>query len=151
MSLKDTITADMKSALLGGRRFEGDVLRNIRAAILDAEVAAGKRETGLSDDEIVAVLLREAKKRKESIAIYAENGRTDLAEAEQAELHVIQPYLPQMLTEQEVASLVDEVLQTISVQGPQDMGKVIGAVKQKAGAQADGALVAKVVKRRLMQ
>lgn len=151
MSLKDTITADMKSALLGGRRFEGDVLRNIRAAILDAEVAAGKRETGLSDDEIVAVLLREAKKRKESIAIYAENGRTDLAEAEQAELHVIQPYLPQMLTEQEVASLVDEVLQTISVQGPQDMGKVIGAVKQKAGAQADGALVAKVVKQRLMQ
>ena len=151
MSLKDTITADMKSALLGGRRFEGDVLRNIRAAILDAEVAAGKRETGLSDDEIVAVLLREAKKCKESIAIYTENGRTDLAEAEQAELHVIQPYLPQMLTEQEVASLVDEVLQTISVQGPQDMGKVIGAVKQKAGAQADGALVAKVVKQRLMQ
>lgn len=151
MSLKDTITADMKSALLGGRRFEGDVLRNIRAAILDAEVAAGKRETGLSDDEIVAVLLREAKKRKESIAIYTENGRADLAEAEQAELHVIQPYLPQMLTEQEIASLVDEVLQTISAQGPQDMGKVIGVVKQRAGAQADGALVAKVVKQRLMQ
>ena len=56
-----------------------------------------------------------------------------------------------MLTDQEVASLVDEVLQTIPVQGPQDMGKVIGVVKQKAGAQADGALVAKVVKQRLMQ
>lgn len=149
MALKEQIQNDMKAALLSGSRFEGDTLRNLKAAILNEEVAKGKREEGLDDNDIEQVIVREVKKRRESIALYEQNGRGELADSEKKELEVLEKYLPQQLSEGEVRTLVDEAIATLSADGPQMMGQVIGAVKAKAGNTADGALIAKLVKEQL--
>jgi len=83
----------MKAALLGGNRFEGDVLRNLKAAILNEEVATGKRETGLSDAEIEKIIAREVKKRHESVKLYEANDRAELADEEKKEIFEISPRL----------------------------------------------------------
>lgn len=149
MALKEQLQSDMKAALLGGNRFEADVLRNLKAAILNEEVARNKREEGLSDPEIEQVIAREVKKRRESIALYAQNGRQDLADDEAREVAVLETYLPEQLSDDEIRTLVDEVIAELDVAGPQAMGQVIGAVKTRAGSAADGALVAKIVKEQL--
>ncbi len=149
MALKDAIQEDMKTALLGGNRLVGDTLRNLKAAILDVEVARGKRDEGLSDSEIEEIIAREVKKRKESIAVYEENGRPELAEVEQSELDVLSKYLPDQLDDSELAEIIDVVIADLGADGPQMMGQVIGAVKQKVGLSADGALIAKIVKEKL--
>ncbi len=149
MALKELLQSDMKAALLGGNRFEADVIRNLKAAILNEEVAKNKRDEGLSDAEIEQVVAREVKKRRESIALYAQNGRQDLADDETREVEVLETYLPAQLSEDEIRALVDEVIVELDVQGPQAMGQVIGAVKVKAGSAADGAVVAKIVKEQL--
>ncbi len=149
MALKEQLQSDMKAALLGGNRFEADVLRNLKAAILNEEVARNKRDEGLSDPEIEQVIAREVKKRRESIALYAQNGRQDLADDEAREVTVLETYLPEQLSDDEIRKLVDEVIVELDVQGPQAMGQVIGAVKAKAGSSADGAVVAKIVKEQL--
>lgn len=149
MALKEQLQSDMKAALLGGNRFEADVLRNLKAAILNEEVARNKREEGLSDPEIEQVIAREVKKRRESIALYAQNGRQDLADDEAREVAVLETYLPEQLSDDEIRTLVDEVIAELDVAGPQAMGQVIGAVKTRAGSAADGALVARIVKEQL--
>lgn len=149
MALKEQIQNDMKAALLSGSRFEGDTLRNLKAAILNEEVAKGKREEGLGDDEIEQVIVREVKKRRESIALYEQNGRSELADGEKKELKVLEKYLPQQLSEDEVRALVDEAIATLSADGPGMIGQVIGAVKVKAGNAADGAIIAKLAKEQL--
>lgn len=146
MSLKDTIQNDMKAALLGGNRFAGDTLRNLKAAILNEEVAQGKRDEGLSDEEIEKIIAREVKKRNESIALYEQNGRPELAEDERKEAEVLAAYLPQQMSEDEIRDLAKAVIASMGEAGPSVMGQIIGAVKAKAGNGADGATVAKVVK-----
>jgi len=143
------IQDDMKAALLGGNRFEGDTLRNLKAAILNEEVAQGKRDVGLEDSEVEKIIAREVKKRRESIKLYQENNRPELAEPEQKEIAVLEKYLPQMMNEQETAVLIDEVVAGMGDVTMQQMGQVIGAVKAKAGNAADGALVARLVKEKL--
>lgn len=149
MALKEQLQNDMKAALLGGDRFAGDVIRGLKAAILNEEVAKNKRDEGLSDDEIEQVIAREVKKRRESITLFEQNGRSDLAETEQKELTIIEKYLPAQLSEDEIRTLVDEAIATTGAAGPQVMGQVIGAVKAKAGTAADGALVARIAKEQL--
>ena len=146
MALKDTIQNDMKAALLGGNRFEGDVLRNLKAAILSEEIATGKRDEGLEDDAIEKIIVREVKKRNESIRLYEENGRPELAEDEKKEIAVLSTYLPKQLNEDEVRELAKLVIEEMDNVGPSMMGQVIGGVKAKAGSSADGAMVARVVK-----
>jgi uncharacterized protein len=146
MSLKDTIQNDMKAALLGGDRFVGDTLRNLKAAILNEEVAQNKRDEGLSDEEIEKIIAREVKKRNESITLYEQNARPELAEEERKEAAVLATYLPQQLTEDEIRELAKTVIESMDNVGPSVMGQVIGGVKAKAGNTADGATVAKVVK-----
>lgn len=149
MSLKGTIQNDTKAALLSGDRFVGDTLRNLKAAILDEEVATGKREEGLSDSEIEKIIAREVKKRNESIAVYEKNGREDLADNERKEAEVLVKYLPEQLSEDELSKIIDAKISDLGVSGPQAMGQVIGAVKQQVGTSADGALIAKLVKEKL--
>lgn len=146
MALKDTIQNDMKAALLGGNRFEGDVLRNLKAAILSEEIATGKRDEGLDDDAIEKIIVREVKKRNESIKLYEDNGRPELAEDEKKEIAVLSTYLPKQLSEDEVRELAKLVIEEMDNVGPSMMGQVIGGVKAKAGSSADGAMVARVVK-----
>ena len=143
------IQDDMKAALLGGHRFEGDTLRNLKAAILNEEVAQGKRDEGLDDAEVEKIIAREVKKRRESIKLYEENNRPELAEPEKEEIAVLEKYLPQMMSEADITTLVDSVIAGMGDVSMAQMGQVIGAVKAKAGNAADGALVARIVKEKL--
>ena len=88
MALKERIATEMKAALLGGDRFVGETLRNLKAAVLNEEVATGKREEGLSDEEIEKVVAKEVKKRIESAKIYRDNARPELAEPEEREMAI---------------------------------------------------------------
>lgn len=149
MALKQRITDDIKAALLGGDRFVGETLRNLKAAILNEEVAQNKRDEGLDDTTIEQIIAREVKKRTESVKMYEQGGRADLAENEQNEINVIKAYLPEQLGEDEVKAIVEAAVQQLGANGMSDMGKVIGVVKSKVGNTADGAMVAKLVKEAL--
>lgn len=146
MSLKQTIQDDLKAALLSGDRFAGDTLRTLKAAILNEEVALGKRDPGLSDQEIEKVVAREVKKRGESAALYEQNGRPELAETENREAEVLRKYLPEQLSEEKLREIITNVIAQLGVSGPQAMGQVIGAVKKEVGTSADGATLARIVK-----
>ena len=139
----------MKAALLGGSRFEADVLRDLKAAFLNEEVALGKRDEGLSDEAYEKIIAKEVKKRAESIKLYEENGRPELAENEKNESAVLEKYLPQHMSENEVVSVVTQTIEEMGATGMQSMGLVIKAVKDKVGNTADGATVARIVKDKL--
>lgn len=141
----------MKAALLGGDRFVGEVLRNLKAAILNEEVAQNKRDEGLSNAEIEKVIAREVKKRNESAALYDQNDRPELADNEKKEAEVLSKYLPEQLSEDALRKIVTTKITELGVSGPQAMGQVIGAVKQEVGNAADGAILAKIVKEKLSQ
>lgn len=149
MPLKARINDEMKAALLGGDRFVGETLRNLKAAILDEEVATGQREHGLPDETIEKVIAREVKKRLESAKIYRDNNRPELAEPEEREVEILRQYLPRQLTESEVEAIVQRKITELGVTDARGMGQVIGAVKAEVGNTADGSLIAAVVKNTL--
>jgi uncharacterized protein YqeY len=149
VALKKRIDSDLKAALLGGNRFEGEVLRGLKAAILNEEVAGGKREQGLADEDIEKTIAREVKKRQESVRLYEENNRPELADTERREAAVLERYLPQQLAEAEVLEIVEQTIDEMGATGMQAMGMVIKAVKDKVGNTADGATVARLVKEKL--
>ncbi len=150
-ALAKRISDEMKAALLGGNRFRGDVLRNLKAAILNEEVSLGKREAGLSDVEIEKVLVREVKKRAESAKMYRENNRPELAEPEEKEAAILQEFLPEQLSEDELRMVVEQVMAEIGDVSLQQQGQIIGMVKSKVGNTADGAMIAKIVKEKLTE
>ena len=149
MALKSQIENDVKAALLGGDRFRAEVLRGLKAAILNEEVAKGKRDEGLDDASIEQLIAKEVKKRLDSVQQYTDAARPELAEAEQAEAKVLQEYLPEQLSEDEIKKTIDETVAALGVSGPQAMGQVIGAVKGKLGSSADGGTIARLVKEAL--
>lgn len=149
-TLKQRIEADTKTALLSGDRFGGETLRNLKAAILNEEVAQNKREQGLDDAEIEKVIAREVKKRYESAALYDQNSRDDAAADERREAEILEVYLPEQLSEAELQTVVDAKISQLQAAGdPKKIGQVIGAVKSDVGSKADGAMVAKLVKQSL--
>jgi uncharacterized protein YqeY len=149
MALMQRLQDDTKAALLGGDRFVGDTLRNLKAAILNEEVAQGKRETGLEDAEIEKVIAREVKKRHESATLYEQNDRAESAAEERREAEVLSRYLPEQLGESEVKAVVDAKVAALGATDAKMMGQVIGAVKAELGNTADGAMIAKLVKEAL--
>ena len=152
MSLKETISNDLKAAFLGGNRFISDTLKGLKAVILNQEIALGKREEGLTDAEVEAVVQKEVKKRKESAEIYTQAGRDELAQKELDEMAILEKYLPQQLSEAEIEALfrqiIDESKLTLDAK---NQGMLIGQVKKRVGSAADGAVVARVVARLLNQ
>lgn len=151
MALKDQINNDLKAALLGGDRFAGEVLRGLKATILNEEIAQKKREDGLDDTIIEQVIAREVKKRNESAVIYDGADRPELAKNERAEAKVLVGYLPQQLSESDIIIVVARVVNELGVDNMSAMGQVIGAVKKELGNTADGSIVAKIVKDSLSQ
>lgn len=147
--IKQSIEQDLKAAMLAGDKRLVTVLRTVKGVILDAEIAKGVRETGLPEDEVVALLQKESKKRGEAAALYESGNDAERAANERYEQEVLSNYLPAQLSEAEVAQIVDDVLSELGDVDMQQMGRVIGAVKAKAGPAADGALIAKIVKERL--
>jgi uncharacterized protein YqeY len=149
MALKSQIEFDLKTALLGGDRFRAEVLRGLKAVILDEEVKQGKRDEGLDDDTIEKLIVREVKKRLDSATQYEAASRPELVEAERNESKVIEAYLPEQTSEEDIKKTIDETIATMGVSGPAAMGQVIGAVKGKLGNAADGGTIARLVKEAL--
>lgn len=149
MSLKERLEADLKTALLSGDKALASTLRLLKSAILYVEVAKNKRDTGLNDEEIIEVLAKEAKKRQESADLYIQGGNQERAAAEQQEKKIIEKYLPQQLSSDEIIAIINEVSAELGGINPQTMGRVIGEVKQRAGASADGGEIARLVKEKL--
>ena len=149
MALKEQIQNDMKAALLSGDRFVGDVLRNLKAAILNEEVAQNKRDEGISDADIEKIIAKEVKKRYEAATLYDQNSRDDSADQERREAAVLETYLPEQLSEAEVKTVVDAKIAALGATDMKMMGQVIGAVKSELGNTADGALISKIVKEQL--
>lgn len=147
--LKQQLEQNLKAALLAGDKNKATVLRSLKSVILYAEVAKGVRDTGLGDDEIITLLAKESKKRQESADLYVKGGADDRAAAELAEKQIIDSYLPQQLSDEELNKVIDNVINELEVSGQQAMGQVIAQVKQKTVGQADGARIAKLVKERL--
>jgi uncharacterized protein YqeY len=150
VALKDKINNDLKAALLSGNRFNGEVLRGLKAVILNEEVAQSKRDEGLDDATIEQLIAREVKKRNESANIYEGAGRAELADDERREADVLSIYLPKQMSEDEIKSVVGRIITELGVDNPGAMGQVIGAVKKELGNSADGALIAKLVKEALI-
>lgn len=147
--LEDKIEQDIKAALLAKDAERVSVLRGLKSALLNVKVAEGKRESGLKDDEVQVVLAKEAKKRQESADLYKQGGDESRAQAELTEKAIIEAYLPKPPSEDELAELVDQAITATGATDQKDMGRVIGMVRSKAGAGADGAAIARLTKEKL--
>lgn len=145
----DDITAALKQALLAHDSETATTLRSLKSAVLNAEIASGKREMGLAEEEVIGLLQKEAKKRQEAANIYRDAGDDARADKELSEKKIIDQYLPAQLDEAAVSALVESAVSDLGASSMADMGKVIGAVKAKAGATADGSVIAKLVKEKL--
>ncbi len=150
MTIKQQLDADLKTSMLAKDTERTSVLRGLKSVILYAEVANGSRETGgIEDDAVTTLFAREAKKRQDSADLYIQGGSEDRANKELAEKKIIEQYLPAQMDEAAISELVDTVIAETGATGPQQLGQVIGAVKAKAGAAADGAIIARLVRARL--
>jgi uncharacterized protein YqeY len=146
MTLKERITDDMKSAMRGGEKDRLAVVRLILAAIKQREV--DERIT-LDDAQVLAVLEKMAKQRKESIAQFESGGRADLVAKENAELVIVQSYLPAQLSDAELDAIIAEAIASTGATTVKDMGKVMGIVKAKAAGRADMGAVGARIKQKL--
>jgi len=141
--LKDRIREDMKAAMKGGDKSRLGVIRLIMAAIKQREV---DERIELDNDQVIAVLDKMLKQRRESIKQYRAADRVDLAEIEEAEVLVIQDFLPQALSEQEIDAMVQEAVQQAGAESIKDMGKVMGLLKGKMQGRADMSVVSAKIK-----
>jgi uncharacterized protein YqeY len=145
MGLKETLKSDLTEAIRSSNKVVSGTIRMVLTAITNEEVS-GKEARVLSDEEIITVLSREAKKRREAAEEFAKAGRTDRAADEKAEGEVIAKYLPAQLSEDDIKKLIADAVISTGAAGPADMGKVMGAIKPKIAGKADGALVSSLVK-----
>lgn len=145
MSLKEKIDADIKNAMRNKNKEELTALRSIKSAILLAETEKSAGEE-LSEETEMRLLTKAAKQRKESAEIYDKEGREELAAKERTELAVINRYLPQPLSEEELDKGIGEIVKDLGATGPQDMGKVMGAATKKFAGRAEGKFIAERVK-----
>lgn len=148
MSLKQQIDGDIKKAMLSKNKEELEALRSIKSLILLAETEKGG-SAEISPDTEKKLLMKAAKQRKESAEIFEGQGRKDLADRELLQLEVINRYLPKQLSEEEIASALQEIIQQVGAKGPQDMGKVMGVATRKLAGQADGKVISEQVRKLL--
>ena len=143
MSLKNRLLEDMRSAMKARDSFRKNILSMARAAILQAEK---DQMVELDDEGVIQVLSKEVKLRKEALEEFKKAGRQDLVEKNQKEIEILQEYLPQQLSEEEIEELVRETIEQVGANSMKDMGKVMGAIMPKVRGRADGSLVNKIVK-----
>lgn len=145
MGLKETIDQEIKKAMLAKKKEELLALRAIKSAILLAETEKSAN-TALSEDVEIKLLTKAAKQRKESADLYLKEGRSDLADKELFELEVINRFLPQQLSEEEIRIELLKIMDAVKPAGPQDMGKVMGAATKELAGKADGKTISSIVK-----
>jgi hypothetical protein len=146
LTLKSRINDDVKAAMRAGEARRRDALRLLLAAVKQREVDERKE---LGDADVVAVIERMIKQRRESIAQFEKGGRQDLARNERYESDLLQSYMPQALSDAEIAAAVAEAISAAGARSPADMGKVMGALKGKLAGKADMSRVSALVKSKL--
>lgn len=146
MSLKESIQDDMKSAMKAGEKDRLRVIRMLLAAIKQQEVDQRKE---LDDEAVLAVLTKMVKQRRDSIEQFRKGKRNDLAEIEEAEIVVLEQYLPEQLGDADLDAIIDEAIASTGADSMRDMGKVMGVVKQKTAGRADLGAASQKVKARL--
>ncbi|MED4603903.1 GatB/YqeY domain-containing protein [Paenibacillus validus] len=146
MSLSDRLNEDMKLAMKSQDKFKLSVIRMVRAAIKNIEI--DQRKT-LEEQEVLDVLNREVKQRKDSLQEFEKAGREDLAENLRAEIAILMEYMPQQLSDEEVKAIVQQTIQEVGASSKADMGKVMGALMPKVKGRADGKVVNQFVQQLL--
>ena len=146
MTIKSRINDDLKAAMRGGDARRRDALRLLLAALKQREVDERKE---LADAEVISVIDKMLKQRRDSIAQFEQGGRQDLADAEKFEVGVLEAYMPQAMSEAEIAAAVTAAVAESGAKGPADMGKVMGVLKSKLAGRADMGKVSALVKSRL--
>lgn len=150
MSLKTQIDEDIKNAMRNKEKDELRALRALKSMILLAETEKGAQEALLPETEL-RLLTKAANQRRESLGIYREQGRQDLAEKEEAELQVIERYLPKQLSEEEMRAEIRQIIAQTGAKGPQDMGKVMGNATKTMAGRAEGKAISAMVKSMLSE
>jgi uncharacterized protein YqeY len=146
MAIFEKLTDDMKSAMKAGDKARLSTIRLLRGQIKDAAI---DKRAELSEDEEIAVLMNAAKKRRESIEAYKNAGRQDLVDKELNELHVIQTYLPEQLSQEELVTIIDSAIDRSGAQTIKDLGKVMPVVMAQVKGRADGKLINQLVREKL--
>ncbi|MBK5213420.1 MAG: GatB/YqeY domain-containing protein [Flavobacteriaceae bacterium] len=148
MSLQDKVMDAMKTAMKAKDAQSLEALRSIKSALLLAQTETGSKAE-LSEEEEIKLLQKQVKQRKDSAAIYTEQNRLDLAEPELAQAKVIEQFLPQQLSEEEVSKIVEQIITETGASSMADMGRVMGLASAKLAGKADGKTISTVVKTRL--
>ena len=143
MSLMEQLTADMKEAMKQGEKERLSVIRLVRGAVRQAEIDGKKT---LTDDEVVSVINKEVKMRRDSIEEFERGSRPDLVAKAQAEIAILMPYLPEQLSEDAVKTLAEAAVAEVGAQTAQDMGKVMGVLMPRVQGRANGKLVQEIVR-----
>ena len=143
--LFDTVSADIKTAMLARDKVALEALRGIKKEFIEAKTAKGG-DGNLADDVAVKILQKMVKQRKESAQIYTEQNRPELAENELAEAVVIEKYLPTQMTDVELSSAISAIITQVGAVGPQDMGKVMGVASKQLAGKTEGRLISEKVK-----
>ncbi len=151
MELKKRIQQDLNSGIIGKKELEVLVLRQLLAAVLNKEKekrfkSEEKKEMNLTDEEMIEVISSETKKRKEAIGFYVKGDRPVLAEKEKKELEILEKYLPEQLSEEEVRKLAKEAIEKTGAESIKDMGKVMAELMPEIKGKAEGGLVSKIIK-----
>jgi uncharacterized protein YqeY len=148
MNFQDQLNSKLKAAMREKNKVALESLRAIKSAILLLQTQSGAKETP-DDAEIIKLLQKLVKQRKESASIFREQGRVDLSEPEEAQIEIISQFLPEQLSAVEVEKVIDEVIQFVGATTMKDMGKVMGMANKQLAGKADGKLIAEIVKKRL--
>lgn len=146
MTLKDRLSEDLKLAMKARNARRVSTLRLVMAAIKDREIRPDAPAAGLSDDDIVAVMVKMVKQRDESALVYDSAGRPELAMAEREEITIIREFMPQQMSDEETRSAVRDAITSTGAAGAKDMGKVMGALKQRHAGTIDMARAGALVK-----
>ncbi|MEX0823850.1 MAG: GatB/YqeY domain-containing protein [Balneolaceae bacterium] len=150
MSIKENILNDLKKAMKAQDADRLRVLRSLKAKILEKEISERKGgESTITDEQVIEVLMKAAKQRKESIDQFEKGDRKDLADKEKEELAVIDDYLPKMMSDDEVREAVQSQIEKMGASSMDDMGKVMGVMMGQLKGKADGSLVSRIVKEEL--
>ncbi|MCL5130057.1 MULTISPECIES: GatB/YqeY domain-containing protein [unclassified Algibacter] len=149
MALQEEIMTALKSAMKSKDQTALTALRAVKSAILLAQTESGAKEE-LNEDQELKILQKQVKQRKDSAAIYLEQGREDLATPELAEAEVISQFLPEALSDEEIEKVVVAVIEQTGADGMKDMGKVMGMVSKELAGQADGKTISSIVKQKLI-
>jgi len=147
--LLDKINQDYKEAVKSKDESKRNTINLLLSAIKYRQIELRTSEKELTDEEIINVISKEIKKRKEAIELYEKGNRQDLAEKERKELEILESYMPKQLSEEELVSTIDEVIKSVGASSPSDVGKVMKELMPKVRGKADGSFVKSLVEKRL--